>query len=137
MPSAAAATAMCQIRSAPTEPNTATADTATMLTALDDDDDRALGDPVGGDAADQDERHQARRPGTSATSDSDAGSLSRAMTCSAITTAHMPLAKIDSDTAVISRRYSRNRNGASTRQPAGVDHRLLNVELRAHAFDGR
>ena len=52
-----------------------------------------------------------------ATSDSDAGSSSSAMTCSAITTAHMPSAKIEMDSAPISRRYSRNRNGASTRQP--------------------
>ena len=52
-----------------------------------------------------------------ATSDSDAGSLLSSMTCSAITTAHMPSAKIDSETAVISRRYSRTRKGASTRQP--------------------
>ena len=42
------------------------------------------------------------------------------MTCSAITTAHMPSAKIDSDTAAINSRYSRYRNGASTRQPAGA-----------------
>ncbi len=55
-----------------------------------------------------------------ATSDSDVGSLSSSMTCNAITTAHMPSAKIDSDTAAIRRRYSRNRNGASTRQPPGA-----------------
>src|SRR5690606_39945182 len=38
----------------------------------------------------------------------------------AITTAHMPSAKIVIATAVISRRYSRMRNGASTRHPPDV-----------------
>ncbi len=52
-----------------------------------------------------------------ATSDSEAGSLSIAMTCRAITTDHMPSAKIDNVTAAISNRYSRMRKGASTRQP--------------------
>ena len=52
-----------------------------------------------------------------ATTDSEAGSLSIAMTCNAITTDHMPSAKIDSVTAAISSRYSRTRKGASTRQP--------------------
>ena len=106
---------MCQICSAPVNPSTATAETATVFTACE-----AMMiarwlirsaaiPPTSRKATNPTPRHVA-------TSDSDAGSLSSSMTCSAITTAHMPSAKIASDTAVISRRYSRNRNGASTRQ---------------------
>ena len=59
MPSTAAATAMCQIRSWPSRPRTATALDRGDVDRLDDDDDRALRHSVRDNAADQDEGHQA------------------------------------------------------------------------------
>ncbi len=59
MPSAPAATAMCQIRSAPIELSTADRRHRDHVHGLDGDDDAALIDAVGGDATDQHERHQA------------------------------------------------------------------------------
>src|SRR5690242_5816099 len=61
----------------------------------------------------------------------------------------MPSAKIDSDTAAISRRYSRNLKGASTRQPpasrtgCSISNCVLTTRWwrsdggRVHRFSGR
>ena len=50
------------------------------------------------------------------------------MTCSAITTAHMPSAKIESDSAAISRRYSRNSERCEHAPATGVAHRLVELD---------
>ena len=70
---------MCQICSGPDQAQHGDRRDRDDVDRLDGDDDGALVDPVGGDPADQDERHQAA-PRQVATSDSDAGSLSIAMT---------------------------------------------------------
>ena len=135
MPSSAAATAMCQIRSSPSRPRTATALTATKFTASTAMMMRALRKPVGRDAADQDERDQP---------DAQAGGHQRQRGRVVVERhdlkrhhdgPHALGEDQDSDTAAISRRYSRNWNGASTRQPPGTRccARLrLMVDLRAH-----
>nr|CRL53391.1 hypothetical protein CPGR_00670 [Mycolicibacterium fortuitum subsp. fortuitum DSM 46621 = ATCC 6841 = JCM 6387] len=116
MPRMAAATARCQILSAPTNPSTATTVTVTRLTVSTA---MMIVRWLTQSAVMPPTRTNATRPTPMqvATTDSEAGSLSIAMTCNAITTDHMPSAKIDSVTAAISSRYSRTRKGASTRQP--------------------
>lgn len=114
MPRTPAATARCQMRRASINPSVATMPTVRKFTASTT---MMMARWLKRSAASPPTRTNATKPAPRqvATSDSAAGSLSRAMTCSAITTVHMPSAKIDSETAAINSRYSRTANGASTR----------------------
>lgn len=110
---------MCHSRNASNAPRTATAPTAARLTAstvmmmLRWDTRSATMPPT---------RMKARRDPArqAATNDSAEGSSASAMTCNAITTVHIPSAKMKIETAAISSRKSRKRRGASTRHPRRV-----------------
>ena len=114
---------MCHNRNEPSMPRAATAPTATTLTASTVmmmarwDTRSATMPPIRMNPSIPAARHVA-------TNDRAAGSSASAMTCSAITTVHMPSAKMKTETAAISSRNSRKRRGAKTRQPRGVPARF-------------